>query len=187
MSSPGFLAWHARTATVADAHAVAEIGRTAFPPTYAGSLDPAVIDTVVAALYNDEATAATIAAAQTDPCSRFLLVENNNRVAGFLHYDELGPEPELHRIYLRPDAVSAGAGSALMRALHDTLAPDKSYVLLVAAGNTRAIAFYERHGLTIRETVDGVDYYRTHMGVDIAADAAPYPAHIMARRVTAER
>lgn len=187
MSSPGFLDWHARTATVADAQAVAEIGRTAFPPTYAGSLDPAVIDTVMSALYTDEATASTIAAAQGDPCSRFLVVENNNRIAGFLHYDELGPEPELHRIYLRPDAISAGAGSALMRALHGTLAPDKSYVLLVAAGNTRAIAFYQRHGLTIREAVDGVDYYRTHMGVDIAADAAPYPAYIMVRRVIAER
>ena len=182
MSSPGFLDWRARTATVADAQAVAEIGRTAFPPTYAGSLDPSVIDTVVAALYTEDSTAATIAEAQSEPDSRFLVVENDRRVAGFLHYDELGPEPELHRIYLRPDAISAGAGSALMRALHDTLAPDKSYVLLVAAGNTRAIAFYERHGLTIRETVDGVDYYRTHMGVDIAADAAPYPALIMVRR-----
>lgn len=187
MSSPGLPDWHARIATVADAPAVAEIGRTAFPPTYAGSLDPAVIDTVVSALYTDDATAATIAAAQGDPDSRFLVVENNNRVAGFLHYDELGPEPELHRIYLRPDAISAGAGSALMRALHDTLAPDKSYVLLVAAANTRAIAFYQRHGLAVRDTVDGVDYYRSHMGVDIAADAAPYPAYIMARRVTAER
>jgi ribosomal protein S18 acetylase RimI-like enzyme len=183
VSFPGFLDWRARTATVADAQAVAEIGRTAFPPPYAGSLDPVVIDTVVSALYTDEATAATIAAAQADPCSRFLVVENNNRVAGFLHYDELGPEPELHRIYLRPDTISAGAGSALMRALHHTLTPDKGYVLLVAAGNTRAIAFYERHGLTIRETVDGVNYYRNHMGVDIAADAAPYPAYIMWRRI----
>lgn len=183
MSSPGLPDWHARIATVADAPAVAEIGRTAFPPTYAGSLDPAVIDTVVSALYTDDATAATIAAAQSDPDSRFLVVENNDLVAGFLHYDELGPEPELHRIYLRPDAISAGAGSALMRALHDTLAPDKSYVLLVAAANTRAITFYERHGLAVRDTVDGVDYYRSHMGVDIAADAAPYPAYIMVRRI----
>ena len=181
MSSPGFLTWRARVATAADAPVVAEIGRTAFPPTYADSLDPEVITTVVAALYTEDATSATIRAAHLDPDSHFLVVENNNRVAGFLHYDELGPEPELHRIYLRPDAISAGAGSTLMRALHDILAPDKSYVLLVAAANTRAIAFYQRHGLAVRETVDGVDYYRTHMGVDIAADAAPYPAHIMVR------
>ena len=36
--------------------------------------------------------------------------------------------------------------------------PDKSCVLLVAA-------------------------YRSHTGVDIAADAVPYPVHIMARRI----
>lgn len=183
MSSPGFQDWHARIATVADAPAVAEIGRAAFPPTYAGSLDPAVIATVVSALYTDDATSATIRAAHLDPYSHFLVVQNSNRVAGFLHYDELGPEPELHRIYLHPDAISAGAGSTLMRALHDILGPDKSYVLLVAAANTRAIAFYQRHGLAVRETVDGVEYYRSHMGVDIAADAAPYPAHIMARGI----
>lgn len=100
---------------------------------------------------------------------------------GFLHYDECGPEPELHRIYLRPEAIRSGAGSALMAALHDSLPAGTRYVLLVAANNDRAIAFYRRHGLNIREPVDGVDYYRTHMGVDIAADAEPYPALIMAR------
>ncbi len=173
-----------RPATCSDAPAVAEIGRLAFPPTYAGSLDPSVIDTVVKALYTEEATAATIEVAGRNPDSRFLVVENDGRVDGFLHYDELGPEPELHRIYLLPAAIGTGAGSALMRALHETLSPDKSYVLLVAAGNTRAIAFYEGHGLAVRDEVDGVEYYRTHMGVDIAADAKPYPAYIMARDVT---
>lgn len=170
-----------RTATVDDAPAVAEIGRVAFPPTYAGSLDPAVIDTVVRALYTDDAVAAHIEAAGRQPDSRFLVVESNGRVNGFLHYDELGPEPELHRIYLRPDTIGTGAGSALMRGLHETLAPGKRYVLLVAANNVRAIAFYEHHGLVVRESVDGVDYYRTYMGVEIDPDAEPYPAYIMAR------
>lgn len=154
---------HARTATLADAAAVAEIGRVAFPPTHAGSLDTAVIDTVVGALYTEEATAAAIAAACRQENSRFLVVQNGDRVDGFLHYDELGPEPELHRIYLRPAAIGTGAGSA--------------------AANTRAIDFHRRHGLEVRDSVDGVDYYRVNMGVDIAADAAPHPAYVMARNV----
>ncbi|MGV1089351.1 MAG: GNAT family N-acetyltransferase [Mycobacterium sp.] len=170
-----------RTATVVDAPAIAEIGRLAFPPTYAGSLDPVVISTVVDALYTDEGAAATVAATDADPSSRLFVLERAGRIDGFLHYDECGPEPELHRIYLRPDAISTGGGSALMTALHDSLPAGRGYVLLVAANNDRAIAFYRRHGLTIRESVDGVDYYRTHMGVDIDADAEPYPAYIMAR------
>lgn len=170
-----------RTATRADAPAIAGIGRIAFPPTYAGSLDPGVIATVVDALYTDEGAASTVAATEADPDSRLFVLERDGRVEGFLHYDERGPEPELHRIYLHPDAIGTGGGSALMTALHDSLPPGKTYVLLVAANNDRAIAFYRRHGLEIRESVDGVEYYRTHMGVDIDADADPYPAYIMER------
>lgn len=167
---------------MADAAAIAEIGRVAFPPTYAGSLDPAVIETVVAALYTDDAVAATVTASAADPRSRFFVVERDGRVAGFLHYDERGSEPELHRIYLHPDVIGTGAGSTLMYALHDSLPATTRYVLLVAAANANAIAFYRRHGLAVRDTVDGVDYYRRVMGVDISADAAPYPAYVMARQ-----
>ena len=170
-----------RQASVDDAPAVAAIGRLAFPPTYAGSLDPAVIETVVGALYVDDAVADDIETANRQPDSRFLVAERDGRVAGFLHYDELGPEPELHRIYLHPEAIGTGTGSALVNTLHETLNPGKRYILLVATSNRRAIAFYERHGLAVRTTVDSVEYYRTHMGVEIAPDAAPYPAYIMQR------
>lgn len=167
---------------MADAAAIAEIGRVAFPPTYAGSLEPAVIETVVAALYTDDAVAATVAESAADPHSRFFVVQRDGRVAGFLHYDERGSEPELHRIYLHPDAIGIGAGSTLMYALHDSLPANARYVLLVAAANISAIGFYRRHGLTVRDSVDGVDYYRRVMGVDISSDAAPYPAYVMARQ-----
>ncbi len=181
-----------RPATPSDAAAIAAIGREAFPPTYAGSLDAKVIGTVVDALYTDQAVAADIRAAESNPDSRFLVtatdaVESEDlaggfaRIDGFLHYDELGPEPELHRIYLRPSAIGTGAGSALMAALHQSLSPDRRYVLLVATANTRAVAFYRRHGLEVRESVDGVEHYRTHMGVDIDESALPYPAFIMQR------
>lgn len=172
-----------RAARMRDAAAIAEIGRLAFPPTYAGSLAPAVIDTVVSALYSDESVEATIDASAARRGSRFLVVlGSGDRVDGFLHYDELGPEPELHRLYLRPEAIGTGAGSALIRALHESLGSAGSYVLLVAAVNARAIAFYRRHGLDVREEVDGIEYYRTHMGVDIDPDSGRYPAFIMQRR-----
>lgn len=177
-----------RPATPSDASDVAAIGREAFPPTYSGSLDPAVIGTVVQALYTDQAVTEDIRSAAASPDSRFLVVEDTHpaggeaRVEGFLHYDERGPEPELHRIYLRPSAIGTGAGSALMTSLHRSLHPRQGYVLLVATANIRAVAFYRRHGLGIRESVDAVAYYRRTMGVDIDPAAPPYPAFIMQRQ-----
>ena len=165
-----------------DAAAIAAIGQLAFPPTYAGAVEPAVIATVVEQLYTADAVRASIAVSAADPRSRFLVAERAGEVVGFIDYDELGPEPELHRIYLHPDAIGTGAGSALIKSLHAVLATDAPYVLLVAAANSRAIAFYQRHGLAIRDSVDAVPYYRERMGVDIRADAVPVAAYIMERR-----
>jgi len=55
------------------------------------------------------------------------------------------------------------------------------YILLVVADNARAIAFYRRHGLVVRETIDAMPYYRAHMSVAIPSDAPPVSAHIMER------
>jgi ribosomal protein S18 acetylase RimI-like enzyme len=69
----------------------------------------------------------------------------------------------------------------LIDALHASLSAEVRYVLLVTAQNARAIAFYERHGLVIREAVDATPYYREHMDVDIPLDAPPVDAYIMER------
>ena len=172
-----------RPAQAGDAAAIASIGQRAFPPTYAGIVDPAVIATVVEQLYSVDAVRSALEASANDQLGRFLVAERAGHVVGFVDYDELGPEPELHRIYLHPDAIGTGVGSALIETLHEVLAPDATYVLLVAAANARAIAFYQRHGLVIRDTVDAVPYYRERMGVDIRADATPVAAYIMERRV----
>lgn len=139
------------------------------------------IDAVVAQLYDVEAVTASIAAAQRHPGSRFLVAEIGDAVVGFLDYDERGPEPELHRIYLRPQVIGTGVGTLLIEALHESLPADTAYVLLVLAGNTRAIAFYRRHGLVVRDTIDVAPYYLERMGVTLPADAA-MKAHVMERR-----
>lgn len=168
-----------RPARALDAEAIASIGRVAFPPTYAAFLDPAVIATVVDQLYSTDAVSASLAASRTDPAARFLVAERGGAVIGFLDYDEFGPEPELHRIYLSPEAIGTGAGSALMNALHGDLPDRAGYVLLVAGENTRAVEFYRRHGLTVRESIDAIPYYRERMGVAIHPGAEPVAAHIM--------
>jgi ribosomal protein S18 acetylase RimI-like enzyme len=68
-----------------------------------------------------------------------------------------------------------------MEALHASLLPGAGYILLVVADNARAIAFYRRHGLVVRETIDAMPYYRAHMSVAIPSDAPPVSAHIMER------
>jgi len=169
-----------------DAASVSALGRVAFPHTYQGILAPAVIDAVVDQLYTVEAAAASIAAASEQPTSRFLVAEIGNDVIGFLHYDEAGPEPELHRLYLRPGAIGSGVGTVLIETLHESLGADSTYVLLVAADNARAIAFYRRHGLAVRDTIDAMPYYRERTRVTLPADVPRVEAHIMERRATVD-
>lgn len=170
-----------RPAEATDAPAIAAIGQVAFPPTYQGAVPPPVIDFVVQELYTEQAVAASIDELRRHPNSWFLVAEIDGVLAGFLHYDERGPEPELHRIYLRPDAIGSGVGTNLIEALHARLPAEAHYVLLVVTHNARAIAFYQGHGLVIRETVDAIPYYRANMHVDIPPDAPPAPAYIMER------
>ena len=173
----------ARPALLEDAPAIADIGRVAVPRTYKGVVTPTVVAAVVDQLYTDEAVAASVAASVDEPCSRFLVAEYGGEVVGFLHYDERGPEPELHRIYLRPNAIESGVGTELMNALHASLVPGARYILMVIAENARAITFYRRHGLVARETIDAMPYYRAHMGVAIPSDAPPVPALIMEKHI----
>ena len=171
----------ARLAQPRDAPSISALGRVALQRTYGGMAAQTAIDAVVAQLYDVEAVTASIAAAQQHPGSRFLVAEIGDHVVGFLDYDERGPEPELHRIYLRPDVIGCGVGTLLVDALHESLPADAAYVLLVLAGNTRAIAFYRRHGLVVRDTIDVAPYYLERMGVTLPADTA-MTAHVMERR-----
>lgn len=173
----------ARPAVLADAPAIASIGRVAVPRTYEGVITPTVVATVVDQLYTDEAVEACLAASAQKPNSLFLVAEVDREVVGFLHYDDLGSEPELHRIYLQPDAIGSGVGTVLMDALHANLPAGAGYILMVIADNEGAIAFYRRHGLVVREKIDAMPYYRAHMGVAIPSDAPPISAVIMERRV----
>jgi hypothetical protein len=47
-------------------------------------------------------------------------------------------------------------------------------MLLVVAGNDRAVRFYERQGLHVAELVDGLAYYHDRMGVVFPADTASF-------------
>jgi diamine N-acetyltransferase len=169
-----------RDATPADAAGIARVGRSALPQTFAELIpDPVVVDSIVAQSYAEEALAECIGRCALDATACFLVAEEDGRIVGFLHYDELGAEPELHRIYLDPSCLRRGVGSALMDELHGRLAPAAEYVLMVVAANEPAVSFYRRHGLTVDRRVDGVRHMREQMGVAFPPGAPEVPALIM--------
>ena len=167
-----------RDATEADAPVISAIGQVAFPLAYEGFIPAPVIAIAVAQTYSVEALERLIDAAEADD-AHFLVAEREGEVVGYLHYDSVGPKPELHRIYVAPGQFGGGIGGRLMAELHERIPAGTSYILMVLAANEGAIRFYERHGFVRDREVDGVEHYRQHMGVVPPPDAPPVPALIM--------
>lgn len=171
-----------RDATPDDAAAIAAIGIEAVPAQYAGLIDPAVIDAAVSQTYAQSAIVECIERCRAAEDASFLVAERSSHVVGFLHFDAFGPEAELHRLYLDHRHRGAGIGSLLMDGLHERVR-DLAYMLLVVAGNDGAVRFYQRHGLLVERTVDGLQYYAERMGVVFPAGAPPVRMILMRRRV----
>jgi ribosomal protein S18 acetylase RimI-like enzyme len=172
-----------RDAIAADAEAVAAIGRVAFPLTHAGILHPLIVDAVVRQTYTAAAVRRCIEACAADPGAHFLVAASKGRILGYLHYDRQGAGPELHRIYIEPQHAGRGFGTSLLAELHRRLPSGATYRLMTAADNAGALRFYQRHGFTIEAEVEGLAYYREHMGVAFPVDAAPVPSLVLIRRM----
>lgn len=168
-----------RNARPDDAAGVAAIGKTAIPETFRGIVDPRVLRNIVQQSYSVRALRACITHCLGVRDAHFIVAEMEGRVVGFLHYDCDGPDPELHRIYIEPALKRKGIGSALLRALHERLAPGASYILMVIAANVPAVTFYERHGFVEWAKVDGPKYMSDHMGVKFPPGTRPAPALVM--------
>ena len=171
----------ARDARSTDAEAIAAIGSIAFPLAYASVLHPTVITAVVEQLYSSTAVTGSINRCLTSSNAQFLVAEQEGVVAGFLHFDCEGREPELHRLYADPGKTGRGIGAALMKELHARLPIGSTYILMVLAANTGAIRFYERCGLLRERTVDAVKHYRDNMGFQ-SPNPTEVPAFIMRYR-----
>src|SRR5262245_26436257 len=130
-----------RTATAADAPAIAVIGQVAFPALHEHIVGAEFSAAVVAQTYSIEALNDCIARCASADDAEFLVAERGGTVVGYLHYDCEGMEPELHRIYVDPALKRSGIGSALMDDLHARLPLGCSYVLLVAEENESAQRF----------------------------------------------
>jgi ribosomal protein S18 acetylase RimI-like enzyme len=168
-----------RAAVASDASAVAAVGSVAFTRQYEGLVDPANYTWAVRQWYSDEAVEESIKASAADPTAWFLIAERDGELLGFLQYDETGPQPELHRIYVAPSAQGSGVGGSLMNALHKQLAAAAGYVLVVVEGNQDAVRFYQRHGLREEARVDAHSYYRTTAGIVFPTGAKDFRCILM--------
>src|SRR5262249_35001699 len=142
-----------RTAEVGDAPGIAAIGRVAFRAVHDAVIGPESAVSIVEQTYSIEPLTACITFCAGAVDAHFLVADDDGQVAGYLHYDCEGPEPELHRIYVDPDRKRGGIGSALLHELNARLEPGSSYVLLVAEENIAARAFYERQAFVFVDRV----------------------------------
>lgn len=170
-----------RTATKDDAADISRIGSASMRAQYRGLVDPAAVEAAVAQSYSLDSLATCIDRCSRSEAAHFLVAEDDGTVVGYLHFDDFGPEPELHRIYVDPDARRGGIGALLLNELHARLPPQVHYMLLVLEGNDRAIAFYQRHGFDIDLHVDGLTYYRDRMNVTFPEDTQPFRLVLMRR------
>jgi ribosomal protein S18 acetylase RimI-like enzyme len=168
-----------RDASDPDAPAISQIGQVTVPLTYRGLCDESVILGIVEQSYAVVALQECIRACRLADDAHFLVAESGGRVVGFLHYDQAGPEPELHRIYVDPRHQRQAIGGALLGELHSRLRAGASYVLMVIAGNRSAVAFYRRHGFVDHAQVDGPTYMHDRMGVEFPAGTGPAPALVL--------
>lgn len=169
-----------RDAVLADASAVAAIGKAAVPQTYKDLIsDASVMEAIVEQSYAGGALRDCIARCARTEDAHFLVAERGGRIIGFVHYDREGAEPELHRIYVDPAQKRRGIGSALIQELHRRLAPGTSYILMVVAANRPAVSFYQHHGFLEAARVDGVAYMHEHMGVEFPPGTPQVPALIL--------
>lgn len=70
-----------------------------------------------------------------------MVAEGSAGVCGFMVHETIDGDLWVHALYVHPTEWGRGVGTALL----DTLPPEPAS-LWVLAGNTRARAFYSRHG-----------------------------------------
>ncbi len=95
------------------------------------------------------------------PGARTLVVEVNGRIAGFLLMELMHRRRQATIITLdvREEHRGQGCGTELLRVSEEILrqAGIRTYYLQVDVNNSRAIAFYKRHGFQVARTLP--EYY----------------------------
>ena len=141
-----------RTATAADAEALAELGARTFRETFAKDNTPEDMARYLAEHFGGGLQRAEL----EDRSVRFLLLEAEARPAGYVKLRACPSGPrgrsplEICRFYVDRTWHGTGAAVRLMEAIHALALRDGHDALWLAVWehNARAIHFYEKHGFT---------------------------------------
>ena len=129
-----------RRATEGDVEAICEIGRAAWPETYAFAGQD-FIGHGLAAWWSETAVERSVAATTT------LVAEARGRVVGMGNVDLRPDVPVIWKLYVHPDHQGTGIGGRLLTGLVEAVPVARSTVAIeYIEGNDRAAAFYARHG-----------------------------------------
>lgn len=144
-----------RTATVADAALLADLGARTFRDTFAAENTEADMAAYLAAAFGNDVQTREIA----DVASAFLIAQVDGETAGYARLRRgdtpacvLGARPvEIARFYADAPWIGAGIGAALMTAcLAEAAALGCDVIWLdVWERNARAIAFYAKWGFSV--------------------------------------
>jgi GNAT superfamily N-acetyltransferase len=143
-----------RRATVADAAMLTSFGRRVYHTTFAPDNNPDDLAAYLDSAYTEDRQRAEI----VDPDMDTLLLDRDDVLAAFAQLrpgagDGVdGPHPvELWRFYVEPTWHGRGVAAELMAAVEDTARGRGAQTLWLGVWerNTRAQAFYRKHGFTV--------------------------------------
>lgn len=143
-----------RTANVADALALAAVGRRCFAETFGPHFPPADVDKHLAHSFGPDGLPADLA----DPQCRVRVAEEDGRVAGYLKLlpmdlpiDHPANSLEIKQLYVLTPWQGAGVAAALMEWAIGTARTEGASALFLSVWEKgeRAIAFYRKQGFEI--------------------------------------
>ena len=136
----------------ADLPAISRLAGEIWRASYPGIITSAQIDYMLAQMYSLETLQKEISL--DGICYRRLQVEGQS--AGFASYGPAGPGVyKLHKLYLAPDRHGCGLGRVLLQHCEEEIRGlgGRRLILNVNKHNAKAIAFYQRNGFAIVESV----------------------------------
>ncbi len=156
-----------RRATKTDVDAICEIGRAAWPGTYAFAGQD-YVEHGLATWWSAAAVERGLATTTT------MVAESEGHVVGMGNVDLRPDVPVIWKLYVHPDHQDKGVGSSLLSALIGAVpAARRTVAIEYIEGNDRAAAVYARHGFVEvrRDPADRPDWPRQVWAELLLADS----------------
>ena len=142
---------HIRAMKPVDAEVVSKLYEKSWRRTYGDNFDAQTLDAEVAKRFSEEIQKSEA----SNPDIITLLAEDDGTVVGasMSKMDDRN-QAWIDRLHVLPEYFGSGLADNLMQATLAKHSGLQSIALKVLSGNDRAIAFYEKYGFTITETLE---------------------------------